>query len=225
LGRAPGTDGKTTWALRRENMNAADRFPQDVQELQAYFDQGYDGIKAVPGHGLKVPLWILGSSLFGAQLAAALGLPYLFASHFAPDALDQALQVYRNQFKSSAYLATPYCGAAINVYAADSDDEGQLLMRSMQQQFVALRRGSPGPLKPPAVTLDEIGSSAELAQVNHALRETAAGAPASVKAKLEEFIHRTQVDELIVTGHIFDHAARIKSFGIAAEILKTMLVK
>ncbi|MES2604890.1 MAG: LLM class flavin-dependent oxidoreductase [Pseudomonadota bacterium] len=220
LGRAPGTDGKTMQALRRENvLSAADRFPQDVMELRDYFDQGFNGIKAVPGHGLQVPLWILGSSLFGAQLAAHLGLPYLFASHFAPDHLHTALQVYRDRFQPSPQHPEPYVGAAVNVFAADTDAEGHYLMSSMQQQFVALRRGEPGPLKPPVRNEAEVGSHTELAQANHALREAAVGSPASVKAWLQQFLARTQVDELILTSHVYDHDARIKSFAIAAAAL------
>jgi luciferase family oxidoreductase group 1 len=219
LGRAPGTDGKTMLALRRDNHAAAERFPQDVQELRNYFDQGHDGIKAVPGHGLQVPLWILGSSLFGAQLAAYLGLPYLFASHFAPDELLPALRLYRAQFRPSSQHSQPYVGAAVNVFAADTDAEGRRLLSSMQQQFIALRKGEPGPLKPPVSNEADIGSVMELAQVNHALREAAVGSPASVKAWLQQFLLRTQVDELILTSHVYDHEARIKSFAIAADVL------
>jgi len=223
LGRAPGTDGKTMMALRRDNMNSADRFPQDVLELQAYFDQGFDGVKAVPGNGLQVPLWILGSSLFGAQLAAYLGLPYLFASHFAPDHLDQALKIYRQEFRPSASHPTPYAGAAVNVFAADSDEEGRLLMSSMLQQFVALRRGAPGPLKPPVATQAEIGSNTELAQARHALRESAVGSADTVTRWLEQFVDRTGVDELVLTSHVYNHAARVKSFAIAAHSLNRLI--
>jgi luciferase family oxidoreductase group 1 len=222
LGRAPGTDGKTMHALRRDNLNSAERFPQDVQELAAYFDEGFDGIKAVPGHGLRVPLWILGSSLFGAQLAAYLGLPYLFASHFAPDHLHTALQVYREQYRPSPTHPEPYAGAAVNVFAADTDAEGRRLMSTMQQGFIALRKGEPGPLKPPVNTDAEIGSVAELAMANHALRESAVGAPESVRAWLAAFLQRTQVDELIVTCHAYDHDSRVKSFGIAAQALNQL---
>jgi luciferase family oxidoreductase group 1 len=223
LGRAPGTDGKTMQALRRANVHAAaDRFPQDVQELHAYFDEGFDGIKAVPGHGLHVPLWILGSSLFGAQLAAYLGLPYLFASHFAPDHLRTALDVYRDQYRPSAEHPAPYVGAAVNVFAADTDAEGRRLMSSMQQGFIALRKGEPGPLKPPVDSEAEIGSVTELAMANHALRESAVGSPQSVKAWLKSFLARTGVDELVVTCHAYDHAARVKSFAIAAEALNQL---
>lgn len=223
LGRAPGTDGKTAYALRRENLRADDSFPQDVQILQAYFDEGYNGIKAVPGHGLHVPLWILGSSLFGAQLAAALGLPYLFASHFAPDALDQALAIYREQFKPSAQLQEPYCGAAINIFAADSDEEGEALKRGTMQGFIFLRRGQPGPLKPPVEDLATIASPAEIAMSEQVMCESATGAKTSAKAFIERFLERTQADELILTCHSYDHEARIKSFGIGAEILNELM--
>ena len=161
--------------------------------------------------------------MFGARLAAYLGLPYLFASHFAPDQLQAALQVYRQHYQPSARHPEPYAGAAVNVFAADTDAEGRRLMSSMQQQFIALRKGEPGPLRPPVNSEAEIGSSAELAQVNHALRESAVGAPATVKAWLQQFLAKTQVDELILTSHVYDHAARIKSFGIAAQVLTPLL--
>ena len=222
LGRAPGTDGKTAYAIRRENLRADDSFPQDVQILQHYFDAGYNNIKAVPGNGLKVPLWILGSSLFGAQLAAALGLPYLFASHFAPDHLDQALAIYREQFKPSEQLSEPYCGAAINIFAADSDAEGEALKRGVMQGFIYLRRGKPGPLKPPAADLNEIASPEEIAMSEQVMCESAVGAKESARSYIEQFLKRTQADELILTCHAYDHEARIKSFGIGAEILKAL---
>jgi len=219
LGRAPGTDGKTSFALRRENFAADSRFPQDVQELQAYFHAGHNGIKAVPGHGLQVPLWILGSSLFGAQLAAQLGLPYLFASHFAPDALDQALHVYRQSYQPSAAHPKPYAGAAINVFAAATDAEGERLKRGMMQGFIYLRRGQAGPLQAPVEDLRDIASAQEIAMAEQVLCESAVGSRESVKAFIERFLERTQVDELILTCHAHDHAARVRSFGIAAEIL------
>lgn len=222
LGRAPGTDGKTAYALRRENFRADESFPQDVEELRAYFDQGFNGIKAVPGHGLQVPLWILGSSLFGAQLAAKLGLPYLFASHFAPDALQQALMVYRQQFQASDAHAKPYAGAAINVFAADTEAEAQRLRRGMMQGFIFLRRGQAGPLRAPVDDLSEIGLPHEIAMAEHVLSESAVGTPAQVKVFIEGFLERTQADELIVTCHAYDQAARLKSFGIAAEVLDSL---
>jgi luciferase family oxidoreductase group 1 len=223
LGRAPGTDGKTAYAIRRENLRADDTFPQDVQILQQYFDEGYNNVKAVPGHGLKVPLWILGSSLFGAQLAAALGLPYLFASHFAPDALDQALAIYREEFKPSEQLSEPYCGAAINIFAANTDEEGIALKRGVMQGFIYLRRGQPGPLKPPVDDLADIASPEEITMSENVMRESAAGSPTSAKNFIEKFLERTQADELVLTCHARDHEARIKSFGIGAEILNGYL--
>ena len=222
LGRAPGTDGKTMMALRRDNTNAADRFPQDVQELQAYFEQGFDGVKAIPGDGLHVPLWILGSSLFGAQLAAYFGLPYLFASHFAPDQLDQALHVYRAQYRPSERHPAPYAGAAINVFAADSDSEGQRLKRGVMQGFIFLRRGQAGTLKPPVESLDAIASAQEIATAEHVLRESATGSAASVNLWIREFLARTSVDELVLTCHAWDHAARQESFRIAAGVVQDL---
>jgi luciferase family oxidoreductase group 1 len=223
LGRAPGTDGKTAYAIRRENLRADDTFPQDVQILQHYFDEGYNTVKAVPGHGLKVPLWILGSSLFGAQLAAALGLPYLFASHFAPDALDQALAIYREEFKPSEQLSEPYCGAAINIFAGDSQEDGERLKRGMMQGFINLRRGQPGPLQEPADDLNDIASAQEISMAEQVLCESATGTKKSAQAFIERFLERTQTDELVLTCHARDHEARIKSFGIGAEILKGKL--
>ena len=175
LGRAPGTDGKTAYAIRRDNFRADETFPQDVQALQAYFNEGHQNIKAIPGNGLKVPLWILGSSLFGAQLAAALGLPYLFASHFAPDQLDHALAIYREQFQPSEQLSEPYCGATINIFGADTDEEGKALMRGVMQGFIYLRRGQTGPLKPSVNDLSEIASPQEIAMAEQVLCESAVG--------------------------------------------------
>lgn len=222
LGRAPGTDGKTAHALRRENVRADERFPQDVVELQHYFAEGYNGIKAVPGHGLHVPLWILGSSLFGAQLAAQLGLPYLFASHFAPDALQQALGVYRQQFRPSAQLERPYAGAAINVFAADTEIEAQRLKRGMMQGFIFLRRGQAGPLQAPVDDLSEIALPHEIAMAEHVLSESAVGTADKVEAFVKNFLQRTQVDELIVTCHAHDHEARLRSIDLAAQVLEPL---
>lgn len=222
LGRAPGTDGKTALALRRENVRADERFPQDVVELQHYFDQGFNGIKAVPGDGLHVPLWILGSSLFGAQLAAKLGLPYLFASHFAPDALLEALRVYRERFEPSAVLSRPYAGAAINVFVADSEEEGRRMHRGMMQGFIFLRRGQAGPLQAPVDDLREIALPHEIAMAEHVLSESAVGTPMQAKAFMDEFLARTQVDELVVTCHAYDHAARKRSIELAAELLRPL---
>lgn len=221
LGRAPGTDGATMMALRRDQVNAANQFPQDVQELLHYFEPERPGqrVRAVPGTGLRVPVWLLGSSLYSAQLAAALGLPFAFASHFAPDMLGDALRVYRERFEPSQFLDAPYAAAGINVFAANTDEEGRRLMTSVEQQFVALRRGTPGPLKPPLSDPEQVGSVLERQQVAHALAESAVGSKSTVAAWIDRFVERTQVDEVIVTGQIFDHQARLESFRIAAEVL------
>ncbi|WP_323845236.1 LLM class flavin-dependent oxidoreductase [Microbulbifer magnicolonia] len=222
LGRAPGTDTATMLALRRDPRHAADQFPEDVQELLHYFDAEKPGqrVRAVPGVGLGVPVWLLGSSLYSAQLAAAMGLPFAFASHFAPQMLDHALSIYRDQFKPSRYLDRPYAAAGINVFAADSDEEGRYLMTSLEQQFIGLRRGTPGPLRPPVEDMDAIASLSERQQVQQALAETAVGSRATVATWIGRFLERTRVDELIVTGAMYDHAARLKSFRIAAEVLR-----
>jgi luciferase family oxidoreductase group 1 len=221
VGRAPGTDGLTARALRRTLQGEVDDFPQDVLELIAYFAPHQPGqrIQAVPGAGLEVPVWILGSSLYGAQLAAVLGLPYAFASHFAPGALEQALHVYRRDFRPSAHLSRPYAAAGFNVFAADTDAEGELLASSVQQAFVNLRTGTPGPLPPPqAGYLESLPAEAQ-AMLRSALSCTAAGGPATVRRALEGFIARTGVDEIILTSQTFDPAARLRSFTIAADIL------
>jgi luciferase family oxidoreductase group 1 len=226
LGRAPGTDGPTMRALRRNIMRASENFPQDVVELMDYFENGNaQGIQAIPGKGLHVPIWLLGSSLFGAQLAAALGQPFIFASHFAPDFLDQALAIYREQFQPSKQHAQPYAAAAVNVFAADSDQDGQELMQSTLLQFACLRRGNPGPLKAPDAILDPPVSAEELMQSQHALRESAIGTKASISEWFEQFLERTQVDELVLTSNVYDHQARIKSFGIAADALQEFIAK
>ena len=220
LGRAPGTDQPTARALRRGGSNAADTFPQDVQELQAYFRPAVPGqaVQAVPGAGLAVPIWLLGSSLFGAQLAEALGLPFAFASHFAPDLLDQALEIYRHDFRPSAVLARPYAMAAIGVVAADTDAAAARLATSLQQSFVLLRRGHPGPLPPPVDSMDGFWSPLEQAGVGHAFREAVIGSPSTVKRGLTAFLERTQVDELMVTAAIYDMGARLRSFSLVAQI-------
>ncbi len=219
LGRAPGTDGKTMRALRRDLVRAANDFPRDVVELMAFFDNGNEqGIQAIPGRGLHVPVWLLGSSLFGAQLAAVLGQPYIFASHFAPDLLDQALQLYRENFKPSAQHAEPYAAAAINVFAAESSEEAQVLMQSVLMHISALRSGNPGTLKAPGS--QEIAET-ELADARHMLRDSAVGDDNAIASWIEQFIDRTRVDELVIASHIYDHHARIKSFEITSRVLKS----
>ena len=222
LGRAPGTDQRTMIALRRHLAGDVDRFPQDVLELQAYFatpESGGAPVHAIPGEGTQVPIWILGSSLYGAQLAAALGLPFAFASHFAPAELDNALALYRHRFKPSATLAQPHAMAALNVFAADSDAEARRLFTSLQQAFLNLRRGMPGQLPMPVDDIGALTSLPERTMLEHALSCSIVGAADTVRKGVADFLARTQVDELIVTAMIHDHAARLRSFEILAEIV------
>ena len=222
LGRAPGTDQTTARAMRRDLQASADSFPDDVVELQRYFSEPVDGqrVRAVPGAGLNVPLYILGSSLFGAQLAAALGLPFAFASHFAPDHLLTALRLYRAQFQPSATLDKPHAMVGVNVFAAETDDDARYLFTSLQQQFLNLRRGTPGQLPPPVAKLD--ASDFELAGVAHSLACSVIGDRDTVRTGLESVLAQTQADELIVTAQIFDHAARLRSFEITAQVRDEM---
>ena len=219
LGRAPGTDQLTARALRRGLANSADTFPQDVIELQAYFQPAEpdQAVRAVPGAGMAVPIWLLGSSLFSAQLAATLGLPFAFASHFAPDHLHDALELYRGEFRPSREWPRPYAMACIAAFAADTDAEARRLFTSLQQSFVNLRRGQPAPLPPPVDSMDRRWSPAEQAMVEHAFREAVVGSPETVRRGLEAFLERTAVDELMVTAAIYDHAARVRSFEIVAQ--------
>jgi luciferase family oxidoreductase group 1 len=220
LGRAPGTDQLTMRALRRNFPAAAEDFPRDVAELRAYFAPSRPGqlVQAVPGEGLRVPLWLLGSSLYSARLAAELGLPFAFASHFAPDYLLHALEVYRESFRPSAELKEPYALACLNVFAAETDAEARRLFTSLQQAFVNLRRGRPGKLPPPLETLEGFASELELAGVEHALRYTVVGSGESVRAGLEAFADLTRADELMLTSQIHDHAARLRSFELVADV-------
>jgi luciferase family oxidoreductase group 1 len=221
LGRAPGTDMLTSRALRRDLHSNAENFPQDVLELQAYFQPAEPGqkLRAVPGEGLKVPIWLLGSSLFGAQLAAALGLPFAFASHFAPDHLMQALEVYRSRFKPSDTLERPHAMIGVNVFAADTQAEAERLFTSLQQQFLNLRRGTPGRLPPPVDSMEEHWSPQERAMVERALAYAVVGDRTAVCARLDAILAQTGADEVMATAQIFDHAARLRSFEVLAEIL------
>jgi len=219
LGRAPGSDHVTARALRRNLTSDADAFPQDVVELMDYFaDSPRRQVKAVPGAGLDVPLWILGSSLFGAQLAAALGLPYAFASHFAPQMMMQAIELYRANFRPSAQLDKPYVMLGFNVFAADSDEEAQFQATSMQQAFVNLRTGRPSRLQPPVKGYLEALGQAERAMLDSVLSCSAIGSPETVASQLKAFIAHTRPDELMITSQIFDHAARLRSYEITAAI-------
>jgi len=220
LGRAPGSDQRVARAMRRTLESDPNAFPQDVLELQSYFaDDGQTGIRATPGAGARPDLWILGSSLFGAQLAAALGLPYAFASHFAPDALDQALAIYRRDFRPSAQLDRPYAMAGFNVFAADTDAEAELLASSQQQAFVALRTGNPRQLPPPVPGYRESIGAQGQAILDHVLQCSAVGGPAKVAAGIAAFVARTGVDEVMLTSAIYDHDARKHSIAIAAAAM------
>jgi luciferase family oxidoreductase group 1 len=219
LGRAPGTDQLTVQALRRD-PNAADRFPQDVLELQALLGplQPSQRVKAVPGAGLKVPIWILGSSLFGAQLAGALGLPYAFASHFAPAALADALQVYRSTFQSSDQLDRPYAIVCVNVIAADTDTEARRLFTSLQQAVTGMVRGRRGLLKPPIEDIEDYWSPLEKAQASAMLTYSFVGSPDTVQAGLELLIKQTGTNELMAATAVYDHSARLRSYELLAGV-------
>jgi luciferase family oxidoreductase group 1 len=220
LGRAPGSDQRTAQALRRNLATNPDEFPRDVLELADYFSASpRQAVRAVPGTGLNVPLWILGSSLFGAQVAAALGLPYAFASHFAPAQMMAAIALYRAEFRPSPQLATPYVMLGFNVFAADTLKEAQWRATSMQQAFVSLRSGRPSQLAAPVEGyLERIGPQ-ERAILDQVLSCASIGDSEVVRTDLDNFIQRTQADELMITSQIFDHAARLRSFEIAARVL------
>jgi luciferase family oxidoreductase group 1 len=219
LGRAPGTDPRTMMALRRDHSASA-TFPNDVQELQAYFEPAEPGqpVRAIPGEGLRVPLWILGSSLFGAQLAAQLGLPYAFASHFAPDALYEALKAYREAFRPSQQAEEPYAMAGVNAFVADTDEEAQQLFTTMQQAFLGTLRGARGRLRPPVENLDTAWRPGEKERLDHMLRYSFVGSPETVRRKLDLFVADTGVDELMVSSMIYDQKARLRSFELLAEL-------
>ena len=220
LGRAPGTDYTTLRALRRDHTSA-DTFPDDVLELQRFFGPLHSGqaVQAVPGTALAVPLWILGSSLYGAQLAAALGLPYAFASHFAPDELDRALAVYRAKFRPSEQLAAPYAMVGINAVVAATDAEARRLFSTAQQGFTNLLRGARGKMQPPLDDIEAFWSPAERAQVSRMLSCSFVGSPAAVREQLASFVARTGADELIVAAAIYDQAARLESYRLLADAL------
>ncbi|HEX4340891.1 MAG TPA: LLM class flavin-dependent oxidoreductase [Polyangiaceae bacterium] len=222
LGRAPGTDQRTAHALRRDAMQRADSFPSDVVELLSYLGPPTqnNAVRAVPGTGSSVPVWLLGSSLFSAGLAAELGLPFSFASHFAPDHLMGALELYRSHFKPSSALTKPHAMPAIAVFAADTDAEARRLFTSLEQAFVQLRRGAPGPLRPPVDDIEARLSPMEQAMLEHTFAYALVGSKETVRQGLEEFVAATRPDELMVTAQIYDHAARLRSFEIVSEIFR-----
>jgi luciferase family oxidoreductase group 1 len=220
LGRAPGTDQAAAHAMRRNLSSDANQFPQDVVELMGYFRGENGRVRAVPGEGLDVPVWILGSSLFGAQLAAMLGLPYAFASHFAPQMMMEAIALYRERFEPSDQLDKPYVMLGFNAIVADTDEEAELLATSVQQAFVALRTGNPIKLPPPrAGYADDLPMEAR-AILRSVLSVSAIGSPATARRKLDEFVARTKPDELIVTAQVYDHQARLKSYELLMQAVR-----
>jgi len=225
LGRAPGTDQSTARALRRDVAASADRFPEDVLELQHYFEEAEPGqkIRAIPGTGLQVPIWLLGSSLFSAQLAAQLGLPFAFASHFAPADMMAALRLYRNLFKPSKQLKHPYAMLGINVVAAATDDEARRQFTSLQQSFTYLRRGMPRQIPPPIDDIESFWSPAEKALASQTLTVSAVGSSETVARVLQNFVEITNPDELMLTAHIYDHKARLDSFERVAALSRSVM--
>jgi luciferase family oxidoreductase group 1 len=225
LGRAPGTDQSTARALRRDVAASADRFPEDVLELQHYFEEAEPGqkIRAIPGSGLQVPIWLLGSSLFSAQLAAQLGLPFAFASHFAPADMMVALRLYRNLFRPSKQLKHPYAMLGINVVAAATDDDARRQFTSLQQSFTYLRRGTPRQIPPPIDDIETFWSPAEKALASQTLTVSAVGSSETVARVLQNFIDITNPDELMITAHIYDHKARLDSFERVAALSRSVM--
>jgi luciferase family oxidoreductase group 1 len=220
LGRAPGTDPETTRALRRDPSRTGDTFPQDLEELRHYFQPPAPGqtVHAVPGEGLDIPVWLLGSSTFSAQLAAKLGLPFAFAWHFAPDALFEALEIYRDTFRPSKSLPKSHAMIGVNVFAAETDAEAQHLFTSLQVAFLQHIRRGRQQLQPPVETMDTVWTPSEEAYVRHQLAGSIVGSPETVRRGLDRLIAETGVDEVMVTAQIYDHAARLRSFEIVAEV-------
>ncbi|MFQ2104643.1 luciferase-like monooxygenase [Aeromonas rivipollensis] len=222
LGRAPGTDQRTMQALRRQRSGEVDDFPADVRELMGYFGDEVGAVQAVPGQGLHVPIWLLGSSLYSAQLAAAMGLPFGFASHFAPGLLLQALEIYRTQFRPSARWPKPYAVVCINLIAADTTREARFLFTTLQQQFLRLYRGDAGKLPLPVQSLGEEWSPRELMAMEQTLARSLVGDPDQVHHGLKALLAETGADELMFNGPIVDHQARLRSFEIAAELMRSL---
>ncbi len=220
VGRAPGTDMMTAMALRRNLNGLEEDFPNGVVELQNYFDNPNPEtqVKATPGEGLKVPIWLLGSSTFSAQLAAMLGLPFAFASHFAPSYLDAAIRIYRDRFQPSETLKEPYVITAVNIIAADTDKEAFRLFTSIQLRALEMIRGIHGPLQPPVSSIDTICSKPEKYAVDQRLKYSFVGGSATVKKNMESFLDKTQVDETMAVSHIYDHKARLRSYEILSSL-------
>jgi len=219
LGRAPGTDHAAAFALRRTLQSNPDEFPRDVMEVMDFFRDAQPGqpVRAVPGAGLRVPIWILGSSLFGAQVAAGLGLPFSFASHFAPAMLHEAIRLYRDRFTPSEFLAKPYVMLGVNIVAADSDHEARFLASSGRQSFASLRSGRPIPLPPPSREWER--DADDRSDPSNPTRVSFVGAASTIAPQVDGFVKQTSADELIVVSHIYDHAARLRSYEIAATLM------
>lgn len=220
LGRAPGSDQRTMQALRRQRSGEVDDFPADVRELMSYFGDEVGAVQAVPGQGLHVPIWLLGSSLYSAQLAAAMGLPFGFASHFAPAMLLQALEIYRTQYRPSARWPKPHAVVCVNLIAADTDREARFLFTTLQQQFLRLYRGDAGKLPLPVQTLGDEWSPRELMAMEQTLARSLVGEPDRVRHGLKALLAETGADELMFNGPIVDHQARLRSFEIGAELMQ-----
>ncbi len=226
LGRAPGSDQRTAQALRRDLQSDSDQFPQDVIELMDFMSKTpRQPVMAVPGRGLEVPIWILGSSTFGAQLAAHLGLPYAFASHFAPQQMMQAIRIYRESFKPSAQLDKPYVMLGFNAFAAETDEDAEFRASSWQQAFVNLRTGRPGRLPPPVAGYRSTIGAPERAMLDSVLSCSAVGSRDTVRAGLKAFLERTGADELMITSQVFDHTARLRSYEIVAELREELAAR
>lgn len=225
LGRAPGSDQVAARALRRDLGSHGEDFPELVHELRSYLNPPVEPetmpVRAIPGEGLNIPIWLLGSSGFSAQLAGHLGLPFSFASHFSPNNTLPALELYRSSFRSSEVLDTPYAMVCVNVIAADSDEKARWLATSMNQQFLNLVRGRPGQLNPPVENMDELWTEYEKSAVQQQLRYTITGNPKTVQEKLQSFLDTTQADEIMVNAQIFDHQARLRSYEIVSQIART----
>lgn len=220
LGRAPGSDQVTMRALRRNAVEGPNEFPESVLELKKYLSAANSNakVRAIPGEGLEIPIWLLGSSTFSSQLASILGLPFAFASHFAPTYLQAALQLYRQNFQASAELSQPYALACVNVVAADTDEEANFIATSFYQLAMGIIHGSTKPLQPPVNNMDEIWSEPEKAAILQMMKYTFIGGPGTIRKKLIDFLKETQVDEIMITSHIYDHAARVRSYEIVSQI-------
>ncbi|MBU7318191.1 LLM class flavin-dependent oxidoreductase [Paenibacillus oleatilyticus] len=225
LGRAPGTDQRTAYALRRDIRSGGEDFPDQLDELRAYFDpslaSGPRHVRAIPGEGLTIPIWLLGSSGFSAQLAGQLGLPFAYASHFSPANTVPAMELYRRSFQPSKVLEKPYAMVGVNVIAADTDEEAERLGTTLQQQFLNLIRGHEAPLQPPVDSMDGLWSEHEKQALQQQLGSSIFGSRETVKEKLQAFLDATQADEIMVVGHVFDHQARLRSYEIVADLMKS----